>query len=207
MSILPQVTTDTLMTQAAWAPSRSLESEVVRLRRLVEEQAGLIATLQQHALQDPLTGALNRRGFEAALRDVVSDYRRYGRPCAVLVLDMNGFKHINDTLGHAAGDALLQHLTRILHQYTRESDVVARTGGDEFTVILRENDEATARRKARELETVLALTPCAIGALEIAVHASIGCAALEDADNVDDWLATADAEMYARKKAMKLGAE
>jgi diguanylate cyclase (GGDEF)-like protein len=181
----------------------ALQSEVKRLRRLVGEQAILIEDLQRRATEDALTGLKNKRGFEFALGYALNDYRRYSHTGALLVVDLNDFKQINDTLGHLAGDEVLRHVATLLRENTRESDSIARPGGDEFAVILQETGRSAARAKALELEEIIRQTPCSYAGREIAVSASIGCCAFVDADQAADLFARADADMYRQKSHHK----
>jgi diguanylate cyclase (GGDEF)-like protein len=139
---------------------------------LVLLQASLLATLLQldldrdrqrrraeraedEALRDALTGCANRRAWDAALEAEEQRCRRYGHPAAVIVVDLNWFKQVNDNAGHDAGDALLRACARVLAEDAREVDVVARLGGDEFGVLLVETDAQGARARAERLRLAL----------------------------------------------------
>ncbi|MDD9912177.1 MAG: GGDEF domain-containing protein [Alphaproteobacteria bacterium] len=177
----------------------ALHNEVIRLQRMLQEQAAVIKDLQRRATEDGLTGLLNRRGFDSALEQTFSDFKRYGRRASLLVLDMDNFKSINDTLGHLAGDALLQHIAELLKHHTRDSDIIARPGGDEFCIILQENTAEDARRKARELEVIISATPCLYEGEQISTSVSIGACCFLEANEKADIIAKADARMYRRK--------
>jgi diguanylate cyclase (GGDEF)-like protein len=181
----------------------ALQSEVRRLRRLVGEQAILIEDLQRRATEDVLTGVKNKRGFEILLENALNDYRRYGHAGALLVVDLNDFKQVNDTLGHLAGDEVLRHIAALLTKHTRESDTIARPGGDEFAIILQEAGRAEARAKVAELENIIHQTPCSYAGREIPISASIGSCAFMDADQAADLFARADADMYRQKNYRK----
>ena len=109
------------------------------------------AELRHMADHDPLTGLLNRRSFERELERHVAYVERYGPKGAAIVLDLDHFKTINDTLGHSAGDELIVRVAHALRSRLRESDVLARLGGDEFAILLPEAtpEEADARRRRR----------------------------------------------------------
>ena len=107
-------------------------------RRRLEDQ------LRHLADHDPLTGLLNRRGIDRALAQHVARGRRYGAEGALLVLDLDGFKAVNDSLGHAAGDELIVTCAAALQNRLRETDILGRLGGDEFAVLLPAEGEAEA---------------------------------------------------------------
>jgi diguanylate cyclase (GGDEF)-like protein len=157
--------------------------------------------LRHLADHDALTGLPNRRRFEQELARHLAHVRRYGPEGAALVLDLDCFKPVNDTFGHAAGDRLLARVARVLRQRLRETDVVARLGGDEFAILLPRVDRAGAAAVARSLaETVRAE---ALTADTRPVTISIGVIAFDEhtphvADSV---LAAADIAMYDAKAA------
>lgn len=107
-----------------------------RLRRQRREMLALRRELAELALRDPLTGLPNRRFFEDQLREELARVARYGGPCSVAMVDVDNFKEYNDALGHVAGDRVLRELARLLAENTRETDVAARFGGEEFALIL-----------------------------------------------------------------------
>ncbi len=104
---------------------------------------------QRAATQDALTGIHNRRGFEILAQKSMASSARYGWKSALVFLDLNKFKEINDTYGHQAGDQSLVDFSRLLTQMVRESDIIARLGGDEFVVMLMNTEEAEARAKVK----------------------------------------------------------
>src|SRR5512147_129086 len=109
---------------------------VERLAAERDELARKLAAAEQLADRDTLTPALNRRAFLRELHRTMSEVERYKTPAAVLYIDLDGFKALNDSYGHAAGDAVLSQVARLLIESVRESDVVGRLGGDEFGIIL-----------------------------------------------------------------------
>ena len=171
----------------------------------VSEQRVYEDELHHMADHDPLTGLLNRRGFETALRAHLARCRRYGTSGALLMLDLDGFKAVNDTLGHAAGDELLKSTATALATRLRESDVVARLGGDEFAVLLPTQHRAEAEAVAAALLEMIRtrVTACPGGEAGL-VNASIGIAPLDVGDvSAEELMANADAAMYASKAAGK----
>ena len=151
---------------------------------------------------DALTGLANRHQFRALLADLLQPSFGEPRPFALLCLDLDHFKTINDTLGHAVGDALLQEFARRLLSRTRRSDTVARLGGDEFAIILREvaGTEEAEVLVARLLEGLQ--SPCEVQGTRIQVRTSIGVAmAPRDGAEIDVLLNQADLALYAAKSA------
>jgi diguanylate cyclase (GGDEF)-like protein len=176
-----------------------LAAEVARLEAELAAMRARVAELEACADRDPLTAVLNRRGFERELARAQSYLRRYGGEAALVYLDLDGFKPVNDRYGHAAGDAVLRAVAAALVAGVRASDTVARLGGDEFAVLLWNLSEGAARAKADRLERLVAATAVAWGEVRLAVGASAGVAALATHCGIGDAVAAADAAMYARK--------
>jgi len=124
-----------------------LAAEVERLAAELEASRARIAELETRIDVDPLTEALNRRGFERKLKRSLAYVKRYGATAAAIYLDLDEFKPINDRYGHAAGDAVLKAIAATLARNVRASDVVARIGGDEFVVLFWNVTEAWPRPK------------------------------------------------------------
>lgn len=176
-----------------------LMEEISRLQQMVRAQADVIQDLEKTATEDGLTGLVNRRGWDAALAKAFANYQRYARDAAVVVLDMNFFKQINDTYGHAAGDAALLKVASVLEAETRASDLCARPGGDEFGVLLLENQPETAIMKAAHLQEILNGTVLHYRGDEIALSVSVGVATLSEADTLRMVLDLADGRLYEEK--------
>jgi diguanylate cyclase len=169
-----------------------------RLYREVVDQATLKSFEAEH---DALTGLANRALLLRRADEAIASDRRTGRTSALVLLDLDHFKHVNDTLGHAAGDALLRAVGQRLPPILRHDDTVARLGGDEFAVLLRdvESPASAMRRTTALLRTIS--EPLTVGTLEIAVHASAGIAVHpDDAVDVDTLLQRADVAMYHAKR-------
>ena len=115
--------------------------------------------LAHDATTDPLTGLLNRRGLESRAVEAIALARRHGRPLACLVVDLDHFKRVNDTFGHAAGDEVLRTVAELIHRLTRISDLVARYGGEEFLLLLPETDRDGAAAVGEKIRAVLAAHP------------------------------------------------
>ncbi len=181
------------------SPAMQLAAEVERLERELSAARAEMATLAARADTDPLTDTLNRRGFERELKRSLAYVKRYGTSAALIYLDLDGFKPINDQHGHAAGDAVLKAVAMVLERHVRASDLVARLGGDEFGVLLWNLDEAAALTKAQGLESAIAGTTATYAGRAISVGVSAGVAMLLPLDDVAVVLERADRAMYARK--------
>ena len=194
---------DVAASKAPRVPSRSsfvrLAAEVDALAAALKISRDRIADLEARVDIDPLTDVLNRRGFERELTRSLAYVKRYGTSAALIYLDLDGFKPVNDRHGHAAGDAVLKAIAAALLRNVRASDVAARIGGDEFAVLLWNVDAAAAAAKAAALEAAIYATQVCWGASTFVVGASAGVALLGPLDHPDEVLARADAAMYARK--------
>ncbi len=136
-----------------------LAAEVERLAAELEASRAHISELEARIDVDPLTETLNRRGFERELKRSLAYVKRYEVSAALVYLDLDQFKRVNDRYGHAAGDAVLEAVAAALVRHVRPSDVVARIGGDEFVVLLWNLDEAAAASKAAALAAAIEAPP------------------------------------------------
>lgn len=195
---------------AASRPVRNIPSELAallgeieRLQAALRSEQARVKELEASAETDALTGVFNRRGFDRELKRSLAYVKRYWTRAALMYVDLDGFKSLNDRHGHAAGDAILTAVGATLTGSVRASDTVARLGGDEFALILWNLSEVDAAAKARALEATVAGAAVAWDGATLAVGASIGFAMLGPADELADVLAKADQAMYARKAARK----
>jgi diguanylate cyclase (GGDEF)-like protein len=177
-----------------------LLAEIERLKGDIASAQRRISELETRADIDPLLEILNRRGFERELKRSLAYLQRYKGEAALLFIDLDGFKAVNDRYGHAAGDALLKAVVQELVGHVRASDVVARLGGDEFGVLLWNLGAPQAAAKARELENLIAAVSVTHGEARLAVGASAGLAPLAPGVAPDRMIDAADKAMYARKK-------
>lgn len=182
-----------------------LAAEVDALAAELEASRARIADLEARVDVDPLTDVVNRRGFERELKRSLAYVKRYGTRAALVYLDLDGFKPVNDRHGHAAGDAVLQAVADALTRSVRASDVVARVGGDEFAVLLWNVGEAAAATKAAALESAVHAIAVAWNGSMLGVGASAGVATLGPLDSPAEVLARADTDMYARKRERRRG--
>jgi diguanylate cyclase (GGDEF)-like protein len=158
------------------------------------------AQLERLATNDPLTNVRNARAFSAELAQELERSRRYGRPLALIYLDLDDFKLVNDAHGHVTGDAVLRLVADAMQRAVRAADVVGRLGGDEFAVLMPETDGAVAHaaalRLASGIRTVFRGTP--------SVTASIGVVSVTGTEaGTDELLRKADAAMYEAKREGK----
>lgn len=179
----------------------NLLREVNYLRNQLKNQNKTLVKLKQQALHDPLTSLPNRRYFEEELDKSLAHHTRYGRMGALVMIDANDFKTINDTLGHLAGDAVLCHIAEVLRRNLRTSDVVARVGGDEFCIILHEVTPAEALKKAKTLVEDIASSPCRYEGRDVHISVSAGVCSYADARTKAELFAKADEAMYTDKAA------
>lgn len=188
-------------------PARStamqLAAEVDRLQAELVATRAQLAELAARADIDALLDICNRRAFERELRRSAAHVRRYGTSAALVYLDLDYFKPVNDRYGHPVGDRVLQAVAATLQRTVRESDLVARLGGDEFGVLLWNISEFRAAAKARELESAVAATVVMEGSVAISVGVSAGMAMLGPGDAPADVIYRADLAMYSRKRATR----
>jgi diguanylate cyclase (GGDEF)-like protein len=199
----------TPIVEAAGGPTQSdpmrLALEVARLEAELAAMRERVAELETRAESDPLTGVMNRRGFERELKRAGAYVRRYGGNAALVYLDLDGFKPVNDRHGHAAGDAVLKAVAVTLVGSVRASDTVARIGGDEFAALLWNLSTPAAQAKALALEQAVAAATVPWGSGRLSVEASAGVAELSADQDPTQVVARADAAMYGRKRARRAG--
>ena len=186
-------------------------SDVTDVEQLIAEIGtlrGRIAQLQERveqldllAHEDSLVELPNRRGFMRALERLIDRVGRYQEKSALLFVDLDGLKLINDSFGHQAGDEALVQVARLLVGGVRKSDIVARIGGDEFAILLSHSDEESARETASRLIEVIAASDFTHSGQPLPLSVAIGAAAISSDDTPETAMARADREMYRRKAA------
>jgi diguanylate cyclase (GGDEF)-like protein len=185
-----------LQLQNAWERDRA------QLRQIAAELAVANRRLANAALTDSLTGLPNRRSAMDQLEQAWSAASRTGLPLAVMVVDIDHFKHINDTHGHASGDKVLREAAIALRASSRREDSVCRIGGEEFLVICPNTDLAAAVQSAERLRATLGARRVTVGQAECTITASIGVALREDdTADIDALVSAADQALYAAKEA------
>jgi diguanylate cyclase (GGDEF)-like protein len=193
-------------------PAMHVESEVWNLPKYVVAVGMILVLLEQQiehnkhlALHDELTGLPNRRLFQDRLAQSLERARRSGNLTALLLVDLDYFKQVNDSVGHHIGDEVLREVSRILQGRVRRSDTVARTGGDEFSLVLEEPISRAEAEKIGRLLMERLKQPLEIDGHTFNVGASVGVAVFpEDANTVDALRIAADRRMYAQKETAHL---
>jgi len=165
----------------------------------ISERKDMAKRLEYFADHDFLTGLLNRRQFEKELRKELERASRYGSPGAVLLIDLDNFKDVNDTFGHHSGDNVLKGVAGLLRQRLRHTDVIARVGGDEFAVLLPQTEPDQVKIVADEVVRALGLEKAELADHSIRISASVGVAMFEGLTDVEV-LAYADLAMYEAKE-------
>ncbi|MFQ5984392.1 MAG: GGDEF domain-containing protein [Alphaproteobacteria bacterium] len=177
-----------------------LMAEVDKLRRELKVSRERMSQLEKLADQDPLVPVANRRAFVRELARVMSYSQRYGTRSSVLYIDLDGLKAINDTYGHAAGDAALLHVAKLLMENVRGSDVVGRLGGDEFGVILAQADQPTANEKAAALASAIETRPLTWNGKVVVLCIAYGAYSFKPDEDPVTAIGHADKAMYASKQ-------
>jgi diguanylate cyclase (GGDEF)-like protein len=178
----------------------TLMAEVDRLRQDLERAQKRLEVAETVADQDGMLPVLNRRAFVREMSRIMSFGDRYDLNAGLIYFDLDGFKAVNDSFGHAAGDAALHHVAQLLIDNVRESDIVGRLGGDEFGVILAKADHVQAEKKARSLSDLFLAQPFEWEGKPLALSFAFGVHAFKKGEDVDLAMANADKAMYAAKR-------
>jgi diguanylate cyclase (GGDEF)-like protein/PAS domain S-box-containing protein len=179
----------------------TIARDITTRKHAEDELRRLNAELEHKAYHDALTGLPNRALFADRLRQALARARRYGVRAAVFLLDVNGFKHINDTFGHAAGDAVLMEMARRLAGRVRRTDTVARWGGDEFSAVITDVRSAVDAVHAAERLLEGTRAPIAAAGRTLRVTVSLGISLFPtDGEQPDDLVRHADHAMYQAER-------
>ena len=179
---------------------KKLEEQKEEISKLREE----LRKVKEEASIDPLTGLRNRRSFERTLWEFFKDFNKYGYPFSVIMMDLDNFKQINDTHGHLAGDRVLREVGNILRNYLRAKDVPARTGGEEFAIVLPGISKDEAVQVAERIRRVLENHMVEHDGEKIKVTASFGVSQMEEGvEKPEDLLKDADEKLYKAKREGK----
>jgi diguanylate cyclase (GGDEF)-like protein len=177
-----------------------LKRERDRLRESAEDARRRAEAASEMSMTDALTGLLNRFGLRRSLQREYAEARRYARPLACLMIDLDHFKHVNDTYGHAAGDAALMQVARVLTESVRASDVVCRYGGEEFLVLAPETSAEGARALGEKIRAAATLRFFGDGTHAFPLTFSVGVAELGAGESANDLIARADHALYNAKE-------
>ena len=171
----------------------SMEKQCVDLKKQLLEK-------HRQVLSDPLTGIRNRIAYEEAIINELERFKRYNRSACLLMLDLDKFKHINDTYGHNIGDKVLQFVVRILSKNIRSVDFLARYGGEEFVVILPELDLSEAKKVAQKICKTIEASKLEVDGHTIKITISGGVARFRDGDTAESLFERADTALYLAKE-------
>lgn len=183
----------------------ALEQEIMALRKEVRLLQLANEELERLVVRDTLTPLFNRRHFINSLAERIHRLERYGTGSALVFIDVDGMKRINDSFGHSAGDHALNHIARLLMASIRSTDIAARVGGDEFALLLDSVGEEAASDKASQLASLISGTECHFEGARLPLAASFGCTALRLGDSDFAAIARADMAMYAAKRQASQG--
>lgn len=181
-----------------------LRHEIKLLRAALSKCASRISELEQLAYLDPLVSLPNRRHFTGKLNAAIERVETDGGDAAVLFLDLDGLKTINDQFGHEAGDYALVEVGRLLISSVRSTDLLARLSGDEFAVLLEHTDECSIWRMAERVVETVDHFEFSVGDVSLELSVAIGVTLIKPGDTAQTVLARADGEMY-RIKSMGRG--
>jgi diguanylate cyclase (GGDEF)-like protein len=183
-----------------WALSVTAAAE----QRIAELEARL-AYLEGLSTTDELTCVLNRRGFLYEFARAIAATRRGGPTGAIIIGDLDGFKAVNDQLGHAGGNEVLRQVAGLLKRRVRKMDAVGRLGGDEFALLLIGVDQTIAHQKCQTLSRAFANSPPCLDGRAVKLGASFGVAIFDGSENEEEVLHRADMAMYAQKRRLSSG--
>ena len=182
------------------ADARLIETNQALLQQS-EELKQMNRRLMDLSITDDLTGLYNRRHFEEVMSQELAHSRRKKLPCSLMIMDIDFFKKINDTYGHAVGDQVLRSFSQIIRDTIRQNDIPCRIGGEEFVVACRQTSESEAVRLAERLREAAELTPFHLDDLTIPFAVSVGVATSKsDEDTVDSMFLHADRALYHSKQ-------
>jgi diguanylate cyclase (GGDEF)-like protein len=192
----------TRMLETVERQAAEINSFAMRLDAAYKELEHTNVRLKETSFKDEVTGLYNRRFFSVRLEEEMSRYRRFNHPVSLVLMDLDGFKAVNDEMGHVVGDETLRDVGQVLMKHSRGINVVSRYGGDEFAVLLVETSKAGARLYADRIRQIIAAFPFSHGR---SVTASFGIASLpdDDATTSEDLIRAADEALYAAKRAGK----
>ncbi|MEO0500183.1 MAG: GGDEF domain-containing protein [Pseudomonadota bacterium] len=184
---------------------QQLHDQVGALNRDLDAARARIRELEAQVETDDLLPVANRRGFDRDVERALAEVERHSLSAAIMFLDVDRMKTINDSYGHAAGDAALMHVADVLRTQLRTTDSVARVGGDEFAVLLTHVVAEEARAKARQLAAAITATPVLYAGGEFTMTVSTGIEMLEPGADATQLMSSADRAMYADKRRARVG--
>ena len=171
--------------------------------QVIAHQKERIGHLESLSITDPLTGLLNRRGFEDAMRLVLSNARRYMETGMLAYIDLDNFKEINDQYGHEVGDVVISQVAAMLNTNCRRTDYVARLGGDEFVMLFVRAEQVPTRARAIDVRRKLNPMTVEVEGLRLDIHASVGLEQYGPTSTSKELMRRADRSMYKDKTRKK----
>jgi diguanylate cyclase (GGDEF)-like protein len=180
--------------------NKVVRDEVAASKDKIIQLLSRASSAEKSARTDPLTGLFNRRAFSEALVQCGQSHVHHGHPFSVIMIDVDHFKHVNDEYGHAAGDAVLSLLARILQDHSRTSDHVFRLGGEEFAVLLPQCDEKAAKIVAERRRKAIETAILRYAEHQLSITVSCGVAQAFSGESQADLLERVDAALYAAKR-------
>lgn len=193
----PTLTSD----EKTWRILERMIAYADRSEKRISEQSARISFLEALSSTDELTGLLNRRAFVEMMDHTLANARRYKESGLLAFIDLDGFKSVNDTQGHDAGDAVLREVASLLKDEVRGTDYVGRLGGDEFVILMVRAEALPAKRRIAKLKTALNLASIMHKGTVIPIRASIGSISYSAESTAEDLLVRADRAMYRDKRA------
>ena len=189
----------------ARAAIEALSEEILALRADSERLRDALREAALLADHDALCPVYNRRAFEREVRREIAVAARFARPMSLVFLDLDDFKHVNDTFGHAAGDDVLVRISQLLQKATREIDIVGRLGGDEFGIIMLQADVSASQKKADQIAAEVDNFVISDGETErhVKIGVSCGVAEWQPGEPAEKLIARADQDMYVQKSRRK----
>ncbi len=175
-----------------------------RLREMLRLEKRRNRRLSQQLERDASTGILNKTGFVRAMQTAVAHVERFEKPIALVFLDLDGFKSVNDVYGHVVGDRVLGSIAQRFSAGVRKIDVIARLGGDEFAILLWNSGPEVAAKRACQLAAAVVDVAHAYGVASVLLGASFGIVQLDPKRSAEDMVNEADAEMYANKRRRRI---
>lgn len=181
----------------------NLEKALAEVQATNQQLQDSLKRMEQMAATDPLTGLYNRRHYSKVLEQLFAESQRYGHDLSAVMIDLDGYKQLNDTFGHAVGDQLLVLSSKIIQSNLRRGDVAARYGGDEFVLLLPHASSAEAERVVQRIRQEFKTATAQMLKRPLGVSMSIGIASLSTCQSAsaDELMASADTALYAAKEA------
>ena len=188
------------LTLKNWKALSAILDYAAAAEQTIAEQKQYISNLESLAATDMLTGLLNRAGFENEIINAIARAKRYGEQSLFAFIDLDGFKSINDTHGHNAGDAMLRQVAVILNDSIRQTDASSRLAGDEFGLLLTKCDIDKGMERAGFIRHTLRKITVIHGGSELHTSASLGFAIINENSTLEQVFDTADKAMYRNKR-------